>query len=135
MRRFVLSTGFALLLSAMLTGCGGSSKVNNTVTQITATPSTVSVNAGDVTSVTFIAENSVGTPIAANTTFASSNTNIVTVSNAGAICGGQWDASFIFCNGIAAGGAPVIGTAPVTPPAPRPTPPPATVPSPPPTSS
>ena len=114
MRRFVLSTGFALLLSAVLTGCGGSSsKVNNTVTQITAAPSALSINSGDVAQATFLPENSAGTPVAANTTFTSSNTNVATVSNAGAVCGGQWDATFVVCTGVI-GGVPVQGTATIT---------------------
>jgi len=114
MRRFVLSTGFALLLSAVVAGCGGSSsKVNNTVTQITVTPSTLSLNAGDVAQPLFLTENSAGTPVAANTTFTSSNTNVATVSTAGAVCGGQWDSTFVVCNGVIAG-VPVQGTATIT---------------------
>lgn len=114
MRRFVLSTGFALLVSAVLAGCGGSStKTNNAVTQITATPTTLSINSGDVASPSFIAENSANTPVAANLTFTSSNTNVATVSNAGAVCGGQWDATFVVCTGVI-GGVPVQGTATIT---------------------
>src|SRR5258708_13395780 len=117
MRRFVLSTGFALLLSAVLTGCGGSSsKVNNTVTQITAAPSALSINSGDVAQATFLPENSAGTPVAANTTFTSTNTNVATVSHAGAVCGGQGDATLLVCTrGIVRVPLPPTATPPPTP--------------------
>src|SRR5260221_11050041 len=98
MRRFVLSTGFALLLSAVLTGCGGSSsKVNNTVTQITAAPSALSINSGDVAQATFLPENSAGTPVAAKTTLTSRNTNGSTRSHPDAGCSGQWESTFLVC--------------------------------------
>lgn len=115
MRRLVIIAGLCLLMSALLAGCGGSSssKANNTVTQVAVAPTALSLNSGDVGQAVFTAENSAGNAVASNLTFSSSNTNIVTVSTAGAICAGAWDATFVVCNGAPAG-VPVSGSATVT---------------------
>ncbi|HWZ43842.1 MAG TPA: hypothetical protein VNW97_10210 [Candidatus Saccharimonadales bacterium] len=114
MRRFVIIAGLALFLSAVLTGCGGSSsKPNNTVTQVVVNPATISLNSGDVAGISFTPENSAGTSVASTVTFSSSNTSIATVSTSGTICGGTWDATFVVCNG-APGGTPVTGSATIT---------------------
>lgn len=115
MRQFAITTGFTLFLSLILTGCGGggSSSSSQTVTQVVLTPSTVSVNAGEVFQLSATPENAAGTAVTATVTYQSSNSNIAAVSNAGEICGGSWDASFIVCNGVS-GGTFVSGTATIT---------------------
>ena len=117
MRRLVISAGIVLLLSAVLAGCGGGvpSRSNDTVTQVTVSPSTVSLNAGDVVQILATPQTSTGTPIASTITFSSSNTAVATVSTAGLICAGVWDSKFIVCNGIdPVSGNPVTGSATVT---------------------
>jgi hypothetical protein len=46
----------------------------------------------------FTPENSTGGSVVATTTFSSSNTSVATVSTAGAVCAGTWDATFVTCN-------------------------------------
>src|SRR5215510_1089955 len=115
MRRFAIIPGFVLFITAFLAGCGGGgSEPNNTVTKITVIPTTLSLNAGDVTQIAASAQNSAGTTVAATLTFKSSNTNLVTVSTSGLVCGGVWDANFIVCNGKDSIGNPLSGTANIT---------------------
>src|SRR5437763_12339301 len=106
-----------LLISLILTGCGscGSSKVNNTFTSVVLSPTSFSLNSGDVVQLSATAQNSANTAVAANITYASSNSAVVTVSNAGLICAGVWDSltTPINCNGLN-GVNPVSGTATIT---------------------
>ena len=114
MRQFAITTGFILFLTFILTGCGGgSSSSNQTVTQVVLSPSNVSVNAGEVVQLGASAQNSAGNSVSATITYKSSNSNIASVSTAGEICGGTWDATFIVCNGLS-GGNFVSGTATIT---------------------
>ncbi|MFI5117076.1 MAG: beta strand repeat-containing protein [Terriglobales bacterium] len=103
MRQFSVVRVLAALLTAiclsLLAGCGGGGVTTNPVpAQIVLTPTTVSLNEGDVTTISAVAEDSSGSTIAADITFTSSNPNIATVSTGGSICGGVWDSSFIVCN-------------------------------------
>ena len=102
MRRFPVVSVLAALATAillvLLAGCGGgSSHANTTVTSITLTPATISLNEGGVASLSATAQNSAGATVAADITFTSSNTNIATVSTGGAVCAGVWDANIINC--------------------------------------
>ncbi|HEY6251931.1 MAG TPA: Ig-like domain-containing protein [Candidatus Angelobacter sp.] len=117
MRRFAIITGFVVPFMALLTGCGGGSKTS-TVTQVVLSPTSISMNAGDVIQIAATAEDSSNAAQTANFTFNSSNTSIATISNANGassalICAGVWDASFIVCNGSSAG-VPLTGTANIT---------------------
>lgn len=126
MRRFAIIPGFIALTVAALTGCGGhkSSSTANTVAQVLMSPTQISLNAGDVATITASPENASGTAVSSSITFNSSNTSITTASPAGAngqtgttstlICAGTWNASFIVCNGNDASGNPISGTATVT---------------------
>ena len=103
MRRFPVVSFLAALLTAiflvLLAGCGGSgSSANTTVTSITLSPTTLSLNEGAVGTLSASAQNSAGSTVAADITFTSSNNNIATVSSGGLVCGGVWDASIINCN-------------------------------------
>jgi hypothetical protein len=102
MRRFPLVSVPAALLTAILlfflAGCGGNTAANTTVVSIVLTPATLSLNEGAVGSLSASAENSAGNVVAADITFTSSNNGIATVSSAGLVCGGVWDANFINCN-------------------------------------
>lgn len=103
MQQFSVVRVLAGLLTAiclsLLAGCGGGGVTTNPVpAQIVLTPTTVSLNEGDVTTISAVAEDSSGSSIAADITFTSSNPNIATISTGGSICGGVWDSSFIVCN-------------------------------------
>src|SRR5438045_5648765 len=117
MQRSAIVTVLLLLISGILAGCGGgSSKVNNTVTSVVLSPTSFSLNSGDVVQLSATAQNSANTAVAANITYASSNSAVVTVSNAGLICAGVWDSltTPINCTGLNGGGNPVSGTATIT---------------------
>ena len=114
MRRFATIPGFILLVILILAGCGGGGSKTNPVTQVILSPTSVSLNAGDVVQIIATPENASNTAVSANVTFSSSNANIATVSNSNGaasalICAGVWDSSFIVCNGSS-----VTGTANIT---------------------
>ena len=102
MRQFSVVRVLAALLTAiclsLLAGCGGSSTKTPIPATIILSPTTVSLNEGDVTTISAIAQNAAGATIAVDITFTSSNPNIATISTGGSICGGIWDSSFIVCN-------------------------------------
>ncbi|HXB21428.1 MAG TPA: hypothetical protein VNV88_08605 [Candidatus Solibacter sp.] len=105
-----------LLISAILAGCGGgSSKTNTTLSQIVVSPTSFSLNSGDVAQLTATPENSANGTVLANLTFTSSNANVVTISNTGLICAGIWDSltTPINCNGFN-GPNPITGTSTIT---------------------
>jgi hypothetical protein len=120
MQSFTLKIGFAMCLAAALAGCGGggysTTSPANTVAQVTLTPATISVVAGEVLQLSFSAVNSSGGAVSPTPTFTfnSSNTKVATVSPSGLVCGGVWDSFFITCNGSDALGNPVAGTALIT---------------------
>jgi hypothetical protein len=95
----VLAALAAVLFLVSLPGCGGNnSNADNTVTQLVMTPTTASLNEGQVVTLNVVAENSAGTAVAADISFTSNNNNVATVSSAGLVCGGIWDVNFINCN-------------------------------------
>lgn len=103
-------------ISAILAGCGGSSsKTTTTLSQIVVSPTSFSLNSGDVVQLTATPENSANTAVLANLTYTSSNANVATVSNSGLICAGIWDSltTPINCNGFT-GPTPITGTATIT---------------------
>ena len=108
----VLAATAAVLFLISLPGCGGSSNSDNTVTTLSLTPTTISLNQGAVTSLNVIAENSAGTAVAADISFSSSNPAIATVSSGGLVCGGVWDANIINCNAVPGQGG--VGQATIT---------------------
>jgi hypothetical protein len=104
-----------MLLIALLAGCGQKSTTNpNKVAHVTVTPATLSMVAGDVTSVSVSAENSSNGAVTATFTFSSSNTKIATVAPNGSVCGGVWDSLFVVCNGNDSLGNPITGNATIT---------------------
>ena len=118
MRRFAVIPGFILSIIVVLAGCGGGNKSAGKVAQVILSPTSISMNAGDVIQITATAEDSSNNAQTANFTFSSSNTSIATISNSNGassalICAGVWDTSFIVCNGTSAG-SPLTGTANIT---------------------
>jgi len=103
MRRFPVVSVLAAILTAILlslfAACGGGgSSTNTTVATIVLSPTTFSLNEGDVATLSATAENSSGVIVAADIAFTSSNANIATISSGGLICGGVWDANIINCH-------------------------------------
>jgi Big-like domain-containing protein len=90
----------AVVLIILLAGCGGSSSSTTTPNTITPTPSSLSLNLGDVASISAFVTDSKGNGVANPPafTYSSSNTAVATVSTAGAVCAGKWDANFIVCD-------------------------------------
>lgn len=118
MRRVAVILGLIFPIVIFLTGCGGGSNTSSTVTQVVLSPTSISMNAGDVIQISATAENSSNSAVTANFTFSSSNTSIATIANTNGaasalICAGVWDSNFINCNGTSAG-APLTGTANIT---------------------
>ena len=117
MRRLVaLGAGVLLLLLVIGTaflGCGGGAAI--AVASITLTPSAVSLNRGATAQITAQAEGAehtiIGTPVLA---YSSDNPAIITVSNSGLICAGQWDANHIVCQTSSNNNLLPIGTANIT---------------------
>lgn len=88
--------------TAVLASCGGgssSSSNTNTPTTITASPSSLSLTHGDVASVSVSVANSSGTAITPTptATYTSADPSSVTVTSAGLICAGVFDANNIVC--------------------------------------
>lgn len=125
MQSCAVKTGVVVVIAVFLAGCGGGGNTNvitpkgnpnGVVGQVTLSPTTVSIVAGQVTTVTPAATNPTGGPVSPLPTFTfnSSNTAIASVSSGGVVCGGVWDALFIVCNGNDASGNPIAGTATIT---------------------
>jgi trimeric autotransporter adhesin len=113
MRRFPLSVALfcSLVLILALSACGGSSHTASTAAaSLKITPTVISLNRGDVFAATTTAFQSDGTTQAplAEFTFASSNTNLASVSTAGVVCAGKWDAAFVVCTPATTTGSATI---------------------------
>jgi hypothetical protein len=117
--------GVAALVVALIAGCGGGGNTNvitppknagGVVGQVTLSPASLSIVAGQVTQITASAVNPTGGAVSPLPTFTfnSSNTAIASISPSGEVCGGVWDALFIVCNGNNASGNPIAGTATIT---------------------
>jgi hypothetical protein len=103
-----------IVLAGFLAGCGGSKSANTTVAQVLVSPTTASLVAGQVLTLSASAVNSQNAGVATTFTFNSSNTAVATISPSGLVCGGVWDSTFVVCNGTDALGHPVAGTATIT---------------------
>jgi trimeric autotransporter adhesin len=91
-----------LLLSIVaLPGCGGgsdaSTQPDNTVATVSVNPSSLSLEFGQVRSLSATATNAAGTALPQSFTFSSGNTAVVQVSPAGNVCAGAWDTAFVVC--------------------------------------
>jgi len=115
MRQFSAARSLAALIVlgslASITGCGGAAKVQTPVaSSITLSPTTLSVNEGQVVTLSATAYNSSGAVIAVDLTFSSSNSALASVSTAGLVCGGQFDSNSIVCSPNGDGTATVTVT-------------------------
>jgi trimeric autotransporter adhesin len=116
--------GVVALVVTLIAGCGGGNtntitppkNTNGVVGQVTLSPASLSIVAGQVSQITPAAVNPSGGAVTPTPTFTfnSSNTAIASVSPSGEVCAGAWDALFIVCNGKDAAGNPIAGTAVIT---------------------
>jgi trimeric autotransporter adhesin len=105
-----------VLLIAALTACGGGNGSSTTVgapATVTVSPTSASGDIGRLVAslsvtVTDAKGNVVSNP--PTITFASSNTAVATVSSAGAVCAGTWDANNVVCTPGAVGSATITVT-------------------------
>src|SRR5512146_735574 len=98
MRRFSFLIVLLLpILSLIFPACGGGSPKGNIVASITVPLDTISLNKGDVFTLSPTASDKNGTSVLAQYTFSSDNPSLVNVSTNGAVCAGTWDTSFIVC--------------------------------------
>src|SRR6516165_1956598 len=103
---------FAVLSLTLLVGCSGTSTPTNPVTSIVVTPSYLSLSPGQTAQLMASPKNYAGNAIVADVSYASSNSNLVTVTATGLVCAGIWDANFINCNAIK--GQSAVGQANIT---------------------
>ena len=109
------TTALIFVLACLAAGCGGGTKsANTTVAQVLVTPTTASLVAGQVLTISATAVNSANANVATTFTFNSSNVAVATVSPRGDVCGGVWDSLFVVCNGSDALGNPISGSATIT---------------------
>jgi hypothetical protein len=119
-----ICAALAVVLIIALAGCGGGSSSSSSTKTVTTNPSSVSLNLGDVATISAAVTDSNGNLVtnAPAFTYSSSNTAVATVSTAGAVCAGKWDTNFIVCDttGVQPGTAnitvtsgTVTGTVPV----------------------
>lgn len=115
MHRSAILAVLLLSICVLLIGCGGGSNKAAVVSQIILSPTSLSLNSGDVAQIQAIPESSSNAQVSANITYSSSNSAIVTVSNAGLVCAGVWDSltTPINCNGFPSGPG-VSGVAMIT---------------------
>ena len=88
------------ILLGVCSGCGGgNAATTGTISQLVVTPSTLSLNEGQVTSVAVVAVDATGATLTTQPTFtySSSDASAVTVSTAGLVCAGVWDSGFVVC--------------------------------------
>ncbi len=111
MRRSAVSLVLIIMLLAALFACGGSSSKPASVSTVVLAPATVSLTKGDVQQMTATAQDAKGNRVAGATiTYQSSNPAVATVSTAGLVCAGTWDAAFIVCTPGTSGSANISAT-------------------------
>jgi hypothetical protein len=102
-----------LILAVALAGCGGGSSSANKPSSVVVIPTTLSLNLGGVAgiSATVVDSNGAAVSTPGTITYTSSNTAVATVSSAGSVCAGTWDANFIVCTPSQPGTANITVTA------------------------
>ncbi len=95
------AAAFVSVLSLMVwAGCSGTSTPTVNVAKIVMSPSSVSMNVGQVVKITAIPQDSSGATVVADTSYSSSNPTQISVSPSGNLCAGVWDANFITCTAL-----------------------------------
>ena len=107
----VLAALISLPFLLFVSGCGGAAKVQTPVAaSIILTPSSLSLNEGQVSALTATAYNSTGAQVTVDFTFSSSNSAQASISSAGLVCGGTFDNNNIVCNPTGDGQATITVT-------------------------
>lgn len=105
----IVAAVLSVLCLSFLSACGGASSSSTpVVNSITLAPSPLSINAGQVAALSAQTLNYAGTAITADVTFTSSNPSLATVSGAGLVCGGTFDANDIVCTPASTAGQATI---------------------------
>ena len=102
---------FAVFTVSLLVSCSGTTSANP-VTSITIAPTYLSLSPGQTAQLTVTPMDYAGNAVTADVSYASSNTNLVTVTATGFVCAGLWDQNFITCNAIK--GQAAVGQANIT---------------------
>ncbi len=97
-----------LIIVSLLGGCGGGTPQANVATSITVTPSPISMNKGDVASVTATAYDKSNNTVLAQFTYSSADTSLATVNASGQICAGTWDTNGIVCTAASKAGSTTV---------------------------
>ncbi len=110
MRRFSSFLVFPVLTAFILTlaACGGGTPKANVVATVSVPLTTVSMNKGDIVTLSPSAADKNGASVIAQFSFSSGNTGLVNVSPAGAMCAGTWDTNYIVCTPTAGSGTAVV---------------------------
>ncbi len=102
MRQFSAAQWLAALLSlvalACIAGCSSGTVPTPVAASITLAPPSLSLNEAQVLTLTATAVDSTGAVVAVDYTYSSSNPALASVSSAGLVCGGQFDANSIVCS-------------------------------------
>ena len=109
-RKATLGVATVFLL-AFVSGCGTTSNTpdpGNQVLFVLLSPSTLSLNAGEVVQLTANVRDGFDEPSSATVAYSSSNTALVTVSPGGAVCAGVWNSGFTACSGATASGSAAV---------------------------
>jgi hypothetical protein len=97
MRRFssgrLVGVALILFFTTFWSACGGGSGNNSdfTISKFVFAPSLISLEPGQVTSVSATPYNSSGTVINATVTYTSSDSNSAAITQGGSLCAGHWD--------------------------------------------
>src|SRR6266498_2574707 len=95
--RLLLISVLIMIVTLGLSSCGGGGGSSSTITKVTISPANVSLNRGDVRAVTATATDKNDATVGGDVTWTSDNSNLLSVSTAGLLCAGKWDANFIVC--------------------------------------
>jgi len=97
-----------MVLVLALGACGGGTPTANVVNTITINSINISLNQGDTFPLSVSALDKNGNAAVATLNYTSSNTDVLTVSPAGLLCAGKWDATFIVCTPTTSTGSSTI---------------------------
>ena len=103
MRRFSSGSlfGIALILffTTLWSACGGGSSNNSsfTITKFVFAPSLISLEPGQVATISATPYNSSGTVVSATVTYTSSDSKNADITQGGSLCAGQWDNTHTVC--------------------------------------
>ncbi len=100
---------FTVALILQMSACGGGGSTNNTTaTKVVISPTALSLNRGEVGSVSATSFNSSNAQVSADVIYTSSNSSLASISPAGSVCAGKWDTNFVVCTPATATGTATV---------------------------